>query len=99
MKGRFDLGADYPEWDGFIFDCGILHHPYWRRGFTAGDLRSMFYHSQTVRILESELARAKRDLAAASAAQDAAESAAHYYRHQLALESRSGFMLARIADE
>lgn len=90
---RYDLGEHHPEWEGFIFDDGQLHHPYWRRPFTAGDLRAMFYTSQQVRILEHELTQARRDLETAQAAQDAAEHRAQFYRQQLQLESRMGMML------
>lgn len=93
-RRRFDLGADFPEWEGFIFHEGTLHHPYWRRGFTAGELRAMFYRTQQVTILEHEISRLRLDLARAQEAQEAAEHRAHYYRQQLRLESRLGMMLA-----
>lgn len=94
---RFDLGEHFPEWEGFFFDNGHLHHPYWRRPFDAGDLKAMFYRCQQVTILEHELRRARAELERAQAAQEAAEARAEWYRHQLVLESRLGAMLGRLA--
>lgn len=90
-----DLGAILgPEWDGFSLSADGLQHPYWRRAFTAGDFKAMFYRSQQVGILERELSRARADLDQARAAQDAAECRADFYRRQLRLESRFGMMLS-----
>lgn len=92
-----DLGAILgPEWDGFSLSADGLQHPYWRRAFTAGDFKAMFYQVQQVTILERELSRARADIEQARAAQDAAEECAAWYRRQLILESRTGAMLARL---
>lgn len=85
------------EWDGFSLSVDGLQHPYWRRPFTCGDLKAMFYRSQQVTALELELQRARQAAERASAAQDAAEARAEWYRHQLTLESRYGLMLARVS--
>lgn len=84
------------EWEGFSLSVDGLQHPYWRRPFSCGDLKAMFYRSQQVAILERELSQAKQAAERASAAQDAAEARADWYRHQLTLESRCGLMLARL---
>lgn len=90
-----DLAATLgPEWEGFSLSADGLQHPYWRRAFTAGDFRAMFYDVQRVRILELELSRARAALDTAHAAQDAAEARADFYRRQLRLESRFGMMLS-----
>lgn len=93
----FHLGEHFPEWDGFIFTAtGELQHPYWRRAFSAGDLKAMFYHAQQVTILEHENARLRAEIERAQAEQDAAQARAAWYRSQLVLESTHGAMLARI---
>ncbi|MBD5803870.1 hypothetical protein AZOA_33110 [Azoarcus sp. Aa7] len=85
------------EWDGFSLSRDGLQHPYWRRPFSCGELKAMFYRSQQVAILEREVSRARTEQERASAAQDAAEARADWYRHQLTLESRLGLMLARVS--
>ena len=82
-----------PEWDGFRLSSDGLHHPYWRRPFSAGDFKAMFYRSQQVSILERDLSRVRAELERATAAQDAAEGRAAWYRQQLRLEARLGMML------
>lgn len=90
-----DLAATLgPEWEGFSLSAAGLQHPYWRRAFTAGDFKAMFYQIQQVRILELDLSRARAALETARAAQDAAEDRADFYRRQLRLESRFGMMLS-----
>lgn len=85
------------EWEGFSLSADGLQHPYWRRPFSCGDLKAMFYRSQQVAILEREVSRARTEQERASAAQDAAEARAEWYKHQLTLESRLGLMLARVS--
>lgn len=84
------------EWDGFSLAADGLQHPYWRRPFSCGDLKAMFYRSQQVAILERELARAKAEAEQRAAEAEAARERADWYRHQLTLESRFGLMLARM---
>lgn len=95
-----DLGALLgSEWDGFSLSADGLHHPYWRRPFSCGDLKAMFYRSQSVTIHERDAARARAEAEQARAAQDAAEQRAAFYRAQLVLESRMGMMLAALTHE
>lgn len=88
-----------PEWDGFSLSADGLQHPYWRRSFTAGDFKAMFYDVQRVRILERDAARARSEAEQARAAQEAAEARAAFYRSQLVLESRMGMMLSALTHE
>lgn len=85
-----------PEWEGFRLTHQGLHHPYWRRPFTRAELVAMFYRVQQVACLEHELKRARAEAEKATAAQEAAETRADYYRRHLTLESRAGAMLARL---
>lgn len=85
------------EWEGFSLNADGLQHPYWRRPFSCGDFKAMFYRSQQVAILERELARAKAEAEHRAAEAEAARERADWYRHQLTLESRFGLMLAAIA--
>lgn len=87
------LGSD---WDGFSLAADGLQHPAWRRPFSCGDLRAMFWQCQQVQILEHELNRARAEADQAQAARDAAEQRAEWYRKQLILESRFGAMLDRL---
>ncbi|HJV24554.1 MAG TPA: hypothetical protein VJ673_02660 [Aromatoleum sp.] len=87
------------EWEGFRLSVDGLHHPYWRRPFECGELKAMFWRSQQVTALELDLTRAKQDAERATAAQDAAEERAAWYRQQLRLESRMGMMLASFSTE
>lgn len=74
---------------------GEFQHEMWRRAFTAGDLRSLFWRCQQVSGLERDAARLAAEAAAAERAVQAAEARAAWYRGQLVLESRAGAMLAR----
>lgn len=83
-----------PDWDGFSLSVDGLQHPYWRRPFTAGELRAMFYRTQQVTILEHQLSRLRADFDRLSQDADEAEARADYYRRQLRLESRFSLMLS-----
>ena len=84
------------EWEGFSLAADGLQHPAWRRPFSCGELRAMFWRCQQVTILEHELARTRAEIEHAQVASDAAEQRAAWYRNQLILESRLGAMLGRL---
>lgn len=81
------------EWSEVEISAAGLRLPGWRRPFSAVELRSTFARLQQLSVIEQENARLRRERSAAWAAQEAAEDAADYYRHQLRLESRLGAML------
>lgn len=86
------LGKD---WQGHYFKNNLLYVPEWRRGFTAHELRAMFYKCQLVASLESELRLLKKQLEESNAEIEALEITADFYRRQVILESRYGMMLQR----
>ncbi len=90
------------SWEGFRLagrtgDQGVLHHAYWRRPFDAGELRALFYRCQQVTALEYRIRQSEKELERLSEALHAAEQKTEFYRRQLRLESKMGFMLDRIA--
>lgn len=90
-------------WDGYVLvggghEQGEFVHPYWRRGFNAGDLNAMFYQSQQVYAFEQERRLLEADLDRAVEAQFAAEKQAYWFKRQLVLESRMGAMLLQLID-
>ncbi|MFT3758290.1 hypothetical protein [Thauera sp.] len=84
------------EWEGFSLAADGLQHPAWRRPFSCGELKAMFWRCQQVDILEHNLSRIELDAERATADKDAAEERADWYRRQLILESRFGAMLDRL---
>jgi hypothetical protein len=89
-----DLGTALGEdWENFRIAGGLFYHPSWRRGFTAGELRAMFYQVQVANELTRQTKQLKADAERQQIALDAAEQRAGYYRQQLILESRYGLML------
>lgn len=87
------LGSD---WDGFSLAIDGLQHPAWRRPFSCGELKAMFWRRQQVSILEHQIQQLRAEIERAQAAEDAAEARADWYRRQLNLESRFGLMLVRM---
>lgn len=88
------LGSD---WDGFSLGADGLQHPSWRRAFSAGEFRAMFWRCQQVRILEHELAQVRAELDRARADLETSQARAAWYRRQLRLESRAGLMLSALS--
>lgn len=84
------------EWNGFSLASDGLQHPAWRRPFTCGELKAMFWRSQQVSILEHQIEQLRTEIERAQAAEDAAEVRTDWYRRQLNLESRFGLMLVRM---
>lgn len=86
------LGRD---WQGHYFKNNMLFVPEWRRGFTAHEIRSMFYRCQLVAGLESEIRILKQQLEERNTEIDMLEIRADFYKRQVILESRFGLMLQR----
>ncbi|SFM30339.1 hypothetical protein [Nitrosomonas communis] len=86
------LGKD---WEGYTFSNNMLYVPEWRRGFTSGEIRAMFWKCQLVASLESEIRLLKQRLEESQSEIEALEIKADFYRQQVILESRFGMMLQR----
>lgn len=87
------------QWEGFSFGTdGKLYLPCWRGGFSAADIRGMFFQVQQVKTLEAQIRDLKRRNDALEAdISDALNKAAHY-RRIARLESSMGMMLERITE-
>jgi len=83
------------SWNGFYFRDGLLYVPEWRNGFSAGDIRALFFRCQMVTYLESEIRLLKAELLRRNEEIDTLEIKADFYRRQVQLESRLGMMLER----
>ena len=93
-EGRADalLGK---EWEGFYFQDCLLFVPEWRNGFTAHQIRSLFWRTQQIASLNREINLLKNELKRRDDEIDALEIKANFYRKQLVLESRFGLILER----
>lgn len=83
------------EWDGHIFKNNLLFIPEWRRGLTPDEIRSLFWQSQLVSSLKTEIELLKQELERRNNEIDILEVKADFYRRQLVLESRFGLILQR----
>ena len=93
----FDLEAIYgKEWGEIQITPDGLFLPGWRRPFSPGELRSLFWQLQELTILRHEAVRLRRERQAAHEAAEAATDRAEWYRRQLRLESSLGAMLGRV---
>lgn len=81
------------SWNGFYFRNRLLYAPEWRNGFSAGEIRALFYRCQLVVYLESEIRLLKAELERRSQEIDELEIKADFYRRQVQLESRFGLIL------
>ena len=87
-----------PAWSGWILGAdGLLYAPEWRRGFTAHELRAMWWRCQQVAALEVAARDARRDAQTAQDEADRLAGVVAYLRRQVTLEARLGAMLGRIA--
>jgi len=95
-RKQYTLPAEWADYGASWGADGMLYLGEWRRGFTVHDLRAMFWDCQQVRGLRSDLARARRDLAAAQATIDELKGKAAWYRRQCVLQAQLGLSLSRI---
>lgn len=87
-----------PEWDGWRLGADrLLYAPEWRRGFTAPELRALFWRCQQVAALEADLRMMRAAVDAAEMRAEHAERLAWYLRRQLVLEARLGALVERLA--
>lgn len=82
-------------WNGFYFRNGLLYVPEWRNGFSATEIRALFFRCQLVAYLENEIRLIKAELERRNQEIDELEIKADFYRRQVQLESRLGMMLDR----
>ncbi|MDY0073525.1 MAG: hypothetical protein RBR77_12875 [Thauera sp.] len=80
------------EWENFALTTDGLQHPCWRNPFSCADLKAMFWQCQQVAILEHEIRQLKKEITKNETARELAEQQANWYRRQLILESRMGFL-------
>ncbi len=85
---RYRMPPDWANYGARWGNDGLLYLAEWRRGFTHGELRAMFFECQQVRTLKNERDAARRDLEALTAQFEAVESRAAWYRQQLTREAR-----------
>lgn len=83
------------SWKGFYFRNGLLYVPEWKNGFSAGEIRALFFRCQMVAYLESEIRLLKAELERRNLDIDELEIKADFYRRQVQLESRFGMMMKR----
>lgn len=82
-------------WNGFYFRNGLLYVPEWKNGFSAVEIRALFFRCQLVTYLESEIRLLKDELLRRNEEINELEIRADSYRRQVQLESRLGLMLER----
>ncbi|CAD84805.1 DUF3653 domain-containing protein [Nitrosomonas europaea] len=83
------------SWNGFYFRNGKLFVPEWRNGFSAGEIRTLFFRCQLVVYLESEIRLLKAELERRNLDIEELEIKADFYRRQISTESKFGMMLER----
>lgn len=84
------------EWGEVRMTPHGIQLPGWRRPFTPSELHSMFILVQGRRGIESQLRMAQKDLDEAQRSAEEWEKKARFYRNQLVLESKLGWILTRI---
>ncbi|SFU83371.1 hypothetical protein SAMN05216339_1229 [Nitrosomonas eutropha] len=82
-------------WNGFYFKNGLIYVPEWRNGFSADDIRALFFRCQMVAYLESEIRLLKEEILRRSEEMEMLEVKAEFYRRQVSAESKFGLMLER----
>lgn len=86
------LGKD---WEGHYFRNNLLYIAEWKRGLTAHEIRALFWECQLNRSLKSEIKLLKQEINRRNEEIDALEVKAAFYRKQLVLESRFGWILEK----
>jgi len=77
------------SWAGWRFYRGELFAPEWRRGLTPGEIRALPY----LMALAADLERRRRELEEIKRELAGVARLAGWYRRQLVLEARFGFLL------
>lgn len=94
--GSYQVPPEWAEYGARFESDGLLYLAEWRRGFTVHELRAMFFITQQVRTLESEVKNLTSTVERQAGELAAAERRAWWYRSQLVAESRLGMALAHI---
>lgn len=93
------LGGD--DWEHFYITHGRLYLPEYRNGFTAHQIRAMFFEVQQVRALQNELKALKRELWASKKVREAERNGSRMARIQQqveALQAVSAALLREFAE-
>ena len=83
------------EWNGYRFVGNLFYVPEWRNGFAPHEIRALFWNTQQNVSLKNEIALLKQELERRNNEIDNLETKANFYRRQLVLESRFGWILER----
>lgn len=86
------LGKD---WEGHFFRDNLLYIPEWKRGLSPYEIRSLFWECQLNRCLKSENRLLKQEIERRNEEIDKLEVKAAFYKKQLVLESRFGWILEK----
>ncbi|SER81158.1 hypothetical protein SAMN05421690_10853 [Nitrosomonas sp. Nm51] len=86
------LGKD---WEGHIFKDNLLYIPEWKRGLSPHEIRSLFWECQLNRCLKNENRLLKQEIERRNEEIDKLEVKAAFYKKQLVLESRFGWILEK----
>lgn len=93
------LGGD--EWEHFYITQGKLYLPEYRNGFTAHQIRGMFFRLQMIPDLQNELKALKREVWASKKVRDAERNGSRMERIQAqveALQAVSAALLREVAE-
>lgn len=81
------------EWKGYRFVGNLFYVPEWRNGFAPHEIRALFWNTQQIVGLKNEIALLKQELERRNHDIDNLETTADFYKRQLVLESRFGWIL------
>lgn len=83
------------EWKGYRFVGNLFYVPEWRNGFAPHEIRAFFWNAQQIASLKNEISLLKQELDRRNSEIDNLEVKADFYRRQLVLESRFGWILQK----
>jgi hypothetical protein len=93
------IGGD--EWEHFYITHGKLYLPEYRNGFTAHQIRGMFFEVQQVRALQNEMKALKREVWASKKVRETEHNGSRMARIQAqveALQAVSAALLREVAE-
>lgn len=83
-------------WEDFFIAGDKIEVPGLKYPLSASDLRGLWLHTQKISALSAQLGQATRENERLTETLEEAEKRARFYRDQLVLEARFGWMLNRI---
>lgn len=92
-----NVPQEWADYGARFGDDGLLYLAEWRKGFDVHELRAMFFRVQQVRSLESDLRRARAQLADLEKENARIDRERAFYRRQCQLEAQLGLALLGIA--